>query len=150
MLTIRRNKQIYDLHDFRYLKLLNPLSQSINNPFKVFTPRVQSQNKIREKAVFTPQHKTENHPITGYKNFSEWAKPFKITTMNEINKSSKDREYIVTTKDVESCFAIEKYIKEPEIELMSEQIVMFLNGSAFPNRRIKGMVLDFIQGKNNS
>ncbi|CAG9314357.1 unnamed protein product [Blepharisma stoltei] len=151
-LTFKRGK----ITDFKNAGMMNPVSQSANCPFrpnsktpgskKNLTMIDHSQHSSGEESNFK---KSFTSAVAKYtQNYDAYEPPTSSTDTS--GPEDHNKEYIVFTKDVESCYAMESYAKIAEIELMVDQIVEFLNWEVFKHHGLKGLVLDFIKDKNNN
>ncbi|CAG9319271.1 unnamed protein product [Blepharisma stoltei] len=150
----KRNSSFTSMAEFKYTNLIFPTSKSINNPFKL-SKRVERDKShsftldIEKSSTLDSSFHTN---VDGEKSSSDidytdhWISPQTISLLkDELNK-----EFIVSTKNTESCCAIETFIKIDDIEAMVDQIINFLNTLVFRQYNIKGIVLDFMQDKTNS
>ncbi|CAG9319268.1 unnamed protein product [Blepharisma stoltei] len=154
------NKSYSNLCDFKYRNMIQPLSQSVNNPFKlkskpqefIRSGLVRSRTEIPHKS-----NKTNNFPLEASlssecileeDDLSVQEKSFSLDEI--IFNDARDRGFVVNTKEIESCYGIEVNTKIPQIEKMLEEIVNFLSTQVFYQQGVGGIVLDFIQDKNQN
>mmetsp|Transcript_29161 Transcript_29161/g.28888 ORF Transcript_29161/g.28888 Transcript_29161/m.28888 type:complete len:504 (-) Transcript_29161:44-1555(-) len=139
--------------DFRYSQLMLATSQSINNPYKVGN-KSPLPNKVNSEYDIPEIHKEEEKIalrksstilFKGYDLEPRTPKANKDTSTN----TDGQKEYLVLTKDIDSCYASEGGPKISDLENMVEQIVDFLNLHVFKKHGLKGVVLDFVKDKNN-
>ncbi|CAG9332838.1 unnamed protein product [Blepharisma stoltei] len=150
-LSAKRCKMMNNISsDFKYSNMILPTSQSVNNPFKG-----RMVTKLKTLTTIKEDPKDDENKI--FKTYSTTLLPkvkdeidSPLTMASEFNAKERNKDYLVLTKDIESCYASESYMKIFEIEYMVEQLIEFLNSEAFKYRAIKGIVLDFIKDKSNN
>lgn len=158
----KKGNTITSDYDFRYANMMLPTSQSINNPF-----RIRNKTPVMKSRTIT-QSNTDLSKLTLANEDKNIKKVFSLSTIinetddiiqrsqwisNETIKLLKvefNKEFIVSTKDNESCYAIESFVKISDIEEMVTQIVNFLNCFIFKQKSLRALVLDFIKDKNNT
>ncbi|CAG9316813.1 unnamed protein product [Blepharisma stoltei] len=157
---INKNKSFSSLSDFKYSNMILPTTQSINNPYKLigkpscsklsrstscFHNIKQANSIINSNSINLSQ--TMSEVVNNDK--EEMHNPESIKRI-EILREESSKDLIINTKNSESCYAVETFIKIPEIEAMVNQIITFLTTDIYPRQSINGMVFDFIQDKNDN
>ncbi|CAG9319258.1 unnamed protein product [Blepharisma stoltei] len=157
-----RNKSFSNLSDFKYTNMLLPTTQSINNPFKLKKKSGSCSKlpRLSKSFLSIPKHECDAEPkgFSLSQSFSEIPKDEKDTDSNRnpesitrvhIFQEESNKDLIINTNDSESCYAVETFMKIPEVDAMINQIITFLTTDIFPHQTLKGIVCDFIQSKKN-
>ncbi|CAG9334564.1 unnamed protein product [Blepharisma stoltei] len=149
-LVHKRSISSTNLSEFKYRDMMLPSSQSVNNPYKVAKTPIKNKNLKNASFSELPKQDLGINRAASPGIFSRETKQCSLTEeLSKIIGEGTYKEFIVTTKDSESCYAIESLVKIPEIENMVNQIVQFLNNEIFQNS-LKAIVLDFLQNRNNN
>lgn len=98
-------------------------SKSINNPYKL------------------------SHKDQSFKSSKSLSKCCKKSSFSNENFS---QNFVVDTKDNETCVSFDYKTKVTEVENMVKAIVRFLNDKVFTKKKLSELVLDFIQDKNRT
>ncbi|CAG9332837.1 unnamed protein product [Blepharisma stoltei] len=152
--TIGSDIKVRRASDFRYTHLMLPTSQSINNPFRISNNRTPIPRKTSSIDDIPDINRIQMEEEKGFIHKSPTIilskADFDVQSFKkELPNSRDNKEYLVMTKDADSCYASETCSKIPEIENMVDQIVEFLNLHVFKKNGLKGIVLDFVKDKNN-
>ncbi|CAG9334569.1 unnamed protein product [Blepharisma stoltei] len=156
--SMKQSKSYSNLCDFKYMNMMQPLSQSVNNPYKLksrttdtlkpkFTNSSADLSRIAQEAK-EPTSISCSASFLAEDNFNPQENPLPID--KKILSKAKGREFLVNTKEPDSCYAIENNTKITPIEKMTDEIVNFLNTYLFCQQALGGIVLDFIQDQSKN
>ncbi|CAG9319261.1 unnamed protein product [Blepharisma stoltei] len=156
--THKKSSSTINISDFQYRNMMLPTTQSLNNPYKIRKCRTPLKRKTSGNNSFSELPKQELRscpsgnvsPLMTVKDDDSLYQRRNLTEeLSRIIGEGSYKEFIVTTKDSDSCYAIETLVKIPEIENMVNQVVQFLNTEVFKNT-LQAIVLDFLQDRNNN
>ncbi|CAG9334572.1 unnamed protein product [Blepharisma stoltei] len=124
----QRKKSLSLLGDFKYTDMLHQTSRSINNPFKVaMSFRTLRREKTRSDRIMTAnKFQEERHPD---------LKDFHFHDQNNL---------IVNPKIPENILVLEDSSKGAELDMLIEQVILFLNSNVYKEEEVNGIILDFI------
>ncbi|CAG9334573.1 unnamed protein product [Blepharisma stoltei] len=134
--SFKRKKNVSQSIDFRYTDMMFRTSKSINNPFKVNS---LSKSNLKERPKVASSEIIIDEPQLPKKSRSE-------DSSAEIHKKKKQ---IININDPEGFVVVESKNKVPEIELMINEIVYFLNAHVFKEEELKGAIFEFLNDKEN-
>ncbi|CAG9327063.1 unnamed protein product [Blepharisma stoltei] len=153
-LAFRRNKLMNNLEDYKNAGMMNSVSQSAGCPFRP-GPKTPLSRKFLTMTEKSHSGRDESNFVRSFSTaVSKYIKDYDgydpTASTDTSSQEDHNKEFIVFTKDVDSCYAIENYSRIAEIELMVDQIVEFLNLEVLKHHGLKGVVLDFVKDKHNN